>query len=281
MDPPSTQHTALLLYGVSFADSDARAVEAALPAGVCGAPVCLIQASGLGAAVSRVPVSVEGAAHRLDARASPLALPPAVLTVAAALAHGRVVEVLHRIGAVIPLRFGCLLHDEAAVAAMLQHRAEEFASMLHTVEGCVEMGLRILRTAHSLLPAAEGQQEASAAGDCGRGTAYLTARRRVYAAVERQHGTAAAITDSLRAQLAGHFVQFRVEAGALRLRGATPLESAYFLVTRASLGTFRCAFHELARRVELPLLLSGPWPPYNFVAPDYFFPPPQGPGAGA
>ena len=281
MDPASTRHTALLLHGIGFADSDARAVEAALPPGVCGAPVRLVQSSGLGAAVSPVPVSVERAAHRIDARTDPLALPPAVLTVEAALAHGRVVDVMHRAGALIPLRFGCFLHDEAAVAAMLEHRAEEFCRMLHTVEGCVEMGVRILGTAHSLLPPTDGQPLASAARDGGRGTAYLSARRGVYAAVERQHGDAAAITDSLRTQLGGLFVQFRVEAGASRQEGTTLLASTYFLVERASLGAFRSAFRALVRRVERPLLLSGPWPPYNFVGPDDVSPPAHAPTTGA
>ena len=45
------------------------------------------------------------------------------------------------------------------------------------------------------------------------------------------------------------------------------LVSLYFLVPRASVDEFR----ETARRIDLPsdmkLMVSGPWPPYNFAGP--------------
>jgi hypothetical protein len=48
------------------------------------------------------------------------------------------------------------------------------------------------------------------------------------------------------------------------------LVSLYFLVPKTVLGRFRRAFGELASNESARVMLTGPWPPYNFVLPDAF-----------
>ncbi|MDQ6749438.1 MAG: GvpL/GvpF family gas vesicle protein, partial [Actinomycetota bacterium] len=57
-------------------------------------------------------------------------------------AHERVVESLLDEGAVLPMRFGSVLPDDAAVQAMFSQRGEEFADGLQRVRGAVELGVR-------------------------------------------------------------------------------------------------------------------------------------------
>ena len=56
-------------------------------------------------------------------------------------------------------------------------------------------------------------------------------------------------------------VKSKTEAPSPRL----PLLSLYFLVDRAVVESFRQAFRRLSEAESARLLLSGPWPPYNFV----------------
>jgi hypothetical protein len=62
--------------------------------------------------------------------------------------------------------------------------------------------------------------------------------------------------------LYGSFVRHKVEFPS---SGRSRLLSLYFLVPRDSVGCFRRAARGLHRNESVKLLLSGPWPPYNFV----------------
>ena len=51
------------------------------------------------------------------------------------------------------------------------------------------------------------------------------------------------------------------------VRADQGFSSLYFLVKRGAVESFRQAFRRIERAESARLLLSGPWPPYNFVAP--------------
>lgn len=57
-------------------------------------------------------------------------------------AHERVVEGLMTDYAVLPMRFGSLLDDDAAVRALLSARAAELRAGLRHVAGAIELGVR-------------------------------------------------------------------------------------------------------------------------------------------
>jgi hypothetical protein len=91
--------------------------------------------------------------------------------------------------------------------------------------------------------------------------AYLMARQAHYAHQDRWTREYSQAADRYRAQFAGLFVRYKTEAPSPRL----PLLSLYFLVLRPTVASFRRAFRHLAETEPARLLLSGPWPPYNFV----------------
>ena len=182
-------------------------------------------------------------------------------------AYERVVNSYHRQGTVIPLRYGCVVSQETRVIELLDEYNPQYESLLQELEGCVEMGLRVLLPAAAPgIPA--GSREiagplplAPPAPPERLGLAYLTARKAHYAHQDRWTEEYRQVSDRCLAQLAGLFVKYKTEAPSSRL----PLLSLYFLIPRRAVETFRRAFRQLTETESARLLLSGPWPPYNFV----------------
>ena len=97
---------------------------------------------------------------------------------------------------------------------------------------------------------------------CSSGHAYLADRRKHYAVLDAAETEADATAVELRQALAGHCVKAAVE----RPRGSgAPLLSLHFLVQRERVPFFREAFQAAERDRPERMLLTGPWPPYNFV----------------
>ena len=90
---------------------------------------------------------------------------------------------------------------------------------------------------------------------------YLTARKAHYASQDRWTEEYRQAAERCREQLTGLYVKCKTEPPSPRL----PLLSLYFLVSRPALEPFRLAFRQLTESESARLMLSGPWPPYNFV----------------
>lgn len=169
--------------------------------------------------------------------------------------HEEVVEGLLRERAVLPVRFGTLLADEAALEELLRERHDRFVAGLARVAGRVELGLRVLWE-----PPAAPAAERPAGPESGRD--YLLRRAAAERAAQARRQEAEAQAGELHAGLA------RLAAASAQrvLPSERMLLSAAYLVDRAALGDFRAAVGELGdARPELRLLCTGPWPAYNFV----------------
>jgi hypothetical protein len=186
-------------------------------------------------------------------------------------AYERVVNSYHRQGTVIPMRYGCVVSQESQVIKLLEEHDPQYEGLLQELEGCVEMGLRVLLPAASLTgvtPGPEAGREvagppppAPTAQPERLGLAYLTARKAHYAHQDSWTKEYHQVANRCLVQFAGLSVKSKTEAPSPRL----PLLSLYFLVPRTVVGSFRRAFWQLSETESARLLLSGPWPPYNFV----------------
>jgi hypothetical protein len=224
---------------------------------------------------------------------------PLASTVERILAYEGVVEAFFAERTVVPMRFGSILASEAEVARHLEERASDLRAQLRDLSGCAEMGIRVLA-----LP--EGRAETGSAGRSrsqpppapGSGHAYLRARAQTFRQDDRldmaaSDGRAGDVVEQYRRALHGLFSRLQVEApmpvrlvvgmgGKFRVetRGegmsggpVSPEDAARrgvlsvsFLVPRGQVGAFRRAFEEMGQGPEMSRL-SGPWPPYSFVAP--------------
>lgn len=219
----------------------AKIPERDLPQGVEGSSVIVVWNNGLGAAVSKI---------------SPGALSP---TIPRLKAYQRVVEILQRNRTVIPMRYGCACETRAQVVQLLKDRGEEYRALLDKVGDCVEMGIRLLLPQ---APSAGLPGDAAGPGVRSSGRAYLEARRERYAAQNRAAAGQERLVEAITTRLGGLFTQRRNETFS-SYRGR--LASLYFLVPRNQVEAFRQAFRDLRVGDSAKLLLSGPWPPYNFV----------------
>ena len=170
----------------------------------------------------------------------------------AVMAFEAVVEwFLRRYRSVIPIRLGRVLTDEEAAARIVRERAPEYRRLVHELEDTVEVGIRVLPERDL------ERQDATSSGIAQSGAAWLEQRRQHYGRLERAVAHLDGVGMQLKAELADAFLRSREEARPGML-------SLYFLVPRPRAESFL----ERASRVKLPgvkVLVSGPWPPYNFV----------------
>lgn len=216
--------------------------------GVRNRPVWVLECGGLCAAVS-------------DAEPSPTGIPdcsPAQLD--ELLAYARAVEAFSRGETIVPMRYGCCLGTINEVRAWVAGRGPELRQLLGRLEGCVEMGVRIVPSRASTTPraAAGAALRAAALAPRNAGAAYLAARRNELALDDSIEHAA----QDARAGLCALARECVMETAA---PGQRPMVSLYFLVEKARLTALRAAFARIAAAADAAMLLSGPWPPYNFV----------------
>jgi hypothetical protein len=167
------------------------------------------------------------------------------------LAYAKVVEAFNRRETVVPMRYGCRFKGVAQVRAWVRSNAAHLCTLMRRVDGCVEMGVRAL-----LLEAAP-PASSLVRNTAPSGVAYLAARRAEL--MLARHGDR--VAQLVRDAMAGCLRECFEEMGRADRRS---IVSLYFLVERRRLGAFREAFGRIAS-ADASLMLSGPWPPYNFV----------------
>jgi hypothetical protein len=235
-----SRRTGLLIYCVGGASS-------AVPAGVRGVHGAQIQCIAQGELAALVsPV----------AELSRVETPEAVELVA----YERVIRSQHAVADVVPMRFGSVLPDDAAVRAHLDEQRAAYLRSLARVAGCVEMGVRALVSV-MYPPAAP---EPAANPPARSGVDYLKARQLRYSAESQLRDQCTALEQSLLSKVAPLCREHRVEIAPLR-SGVPTLCSVYFLVPREQVPAFRAALAPVTDGDPARATLSGPWPPFNFV----------------
>jgi hypothetical protein len=169
-------------------------------------------------------------------------------------AHENVVEALMDRSAVLPMRFGSLLPDEAAVYAMLRNQRAEFELVLAWVRGAVELGIRAV-----IEPEDVEVPDLIAAGRSGTpGTSYMLGR------LERQR-MGADVARRIHEPLAS---LARDSTSRLSAQGRPVLKASY-LVDLGMVDDFRTRVEELDEELrEATIVCTGPWPPYSFTSPE-------------
>lgn len=176
------------------------------------------------------------------------------------LDYERAVRSQHAVADVVPMRFGSVLSDEAAVRAHLEAQGPTYLRALARIAGCVEMGVRALL---SPLPSPAAAREAATQRPSS-GAEYLKARQQRYGAESQLREHCAEVEQLLLSRVASLCREHRAELSPPRA-GEPTLYSLYFLVPREQVPAFRAALSPLPAAAGARLTLSGPWPTYNFV----------------
>jgi hypothetical protein len=201
----------------------------------CPPGTCLLTAHGLAAAVSAV--------EETSSRPS----------VASLLAYERVVEAIHARQAVIPLRYGCVMENESAVLRLLEDHRQEYGAQLARLLGMTEMGIRVLWPARAGVPPVVPPSP---------GARYLASLRNRYNSATAFTGEEGQLADRIVGLLSGCSTEQRREVSSSSQRR---LLSLYFLTSKTAVERFRSKARKICPPSGAKVLLSGPWPPYNFA----------------
>jgi hypothetical protein len=201
----------------------------------------------------------------LGAVLSKLAEPDSPPDTSELLVYETVVESFYRHLTVIPMRYGCRVESPYEAIVLLKENHAAYGALLHELEGLAEMGIQVLLDN----PRAEAETDRLAVPpeyvpprSGVSGAAYLDAKKLHYLGTQRATRLQNAFVEKLCDSLYGSFVRHKVELPSSS-RGR--LLSLYFLVPRDSVEPFRRAARHHHANESHKLLLSGPWPPYNFV----------------
>lgn len=187
------------------------------------------------------------------------------------LDYHRTIEWIFGRVTVVPFRFGTLLEERADVERLLENRHEHYRAILRKLDGCAEIGIRAIveDDEHNQMDSGCTEARASVEGPT-QGILYLQRRKDRYGAeslLAEQNRNASA---KYVAAFEGMFKEFKSEISKLPNQdreNVSLLLSLNFLVPKDRLERFRLQFAALAAGGSSKLLLSGPWPPYNFVVP--------------
>jgi hypothetical protein len=232
----TASRVASYVYGVVRSD-----LAPSLGAGVAGAEVRLVRQRGLAALVSDVP-STGVRARRRDL-----------------LAHSDVLQSAFATGIVVPLRFGTVLVDDAAVATeLLGERYDELQSLLDALEGTAELSVRACYVEDEVL--AEIVRDDARVARLRSGSRDVALGEAVAAALAaRRERDASAILAQLEPLVRDLVIdESREPYDVLR---------ASFLVDRRQLPRFDQAIESVARDRAGAVLVRcvGPLPAHSFV----------------
>jgi hypothetical protein len=181
-----------------------------------------------------------------------------------ARAHQEVLDRALAAGPVVPLRLCTVFADESHVRAMLDRERDVLTEALARLRDRAEWGVKLI---------ADPDRVSEPAADAS-GRAYLERRSRERRAHEDAYRLAHEVGEEVHARLrqeATAATLLRPQSRELSGRSGEMVLNGAYLVDRAHVERFRAAAAELGERHRprgLVLEVTGPWPPYNFVAPE-------------
>ncbi len=221
--------------------------------GVCQTPGVLTGLEG---------ASLIGLAYQdIGAVVSPLTTGEAPLTEDNLWQHEAVVEALMASRTVLPMRFGTVLANEAAVQSALAARYADFVTSLKRVHGRVELGLWVLWDDRRPQTAdRRGVFRGRRSAVSGR--AYLLARLEE----DRQARARRLWAEALVAPLHTPLARLATESTRQVLAAPRSLLKAAYLIDRDRVAAFRREVEALsAANPTLRFFCTGPWPAYSFM----------------
>ncbi len=172
------------------------------------------------------------------------------------LGHQRVTEAILREHTLLPVAFGTVLTSEAQVHELLRTGHAALSRVLDTLEGKVELGVKVLYHREHLLQRLMLEDS-------------LLTRRPDESETEHARRMDAAVEDRARRDMHALMDGLRPRAAATREHppvGERMLLNAAFLVEREALESFEEKVRSLAARSNTyAFRFTGPWAPYSFV----------------
>jgi len=184
-----------------------------------------------------------------------------------ALPHEAVVEYVGRSGTVLPMKLFTLFRSDERALEHVAGQRKRIARLLERLAGREEWGIRLLLDEPRALERAAASARGEAKG--ASGTEFLLRKKKQrdlsLEVIERGGERASTLFDELSRRADGA----RRRPPPPGPAGRRILLDAAFLVRRGRVKQFQAAARKARAGLErdgYELTLTGPWPPYNFVA---------------
>ncbi|MFI5684277.1 GvpL/GvpF family gas vesicle protein [Streptomyces sp. NPDC051636] len=183
------------------------------------------------------------------------------------LAHQNVLAEAGAAGCVLPMRFGSVAPDDAAVTGVLAERADHYRERLRALDGKVEYNVKASHVEEAVLhrvmaesPELRALAEANRKAGGGSYDDKIRLGEMVAAAVKAKEAEDAAEVQRALAPVA--------DAVSVGPESTGWLVNVSFLVDRGSAEDFLAAVEQARKSLaHLELRINGPLPPYSFVEP--------------
>jgi hypothetical protein len=187
-----------------------------------------------------------------------------------AIEYAGVIEKLAHHSALLPVRFGSTMGSTEAIRNMLERNYSEILQNLQKVENKVEFGLKVLSDPEQLQTEMRDKSETSdilASEACAEGEfsvfrEYVNKKLREH----RLEELLLTYVDSVIAEIYGSLAKFNVVAKFTRMSTPATIIDGVFLLDKGQKELLIQTAGDFQKRYpELSFILTGPWPPYNFV----------------
>lgn len=185
-----------------------------------------------------------------------------------AIDFARVIEELSQSVTLLPIRFGTFLKSDEIVIQLLSNHYDSFLNNLQQVENKHEFGLKVLwnyeKGSEKIREASESE-EVKASDYFSKSTVhtnYLLEKIKKH----RLEDALLKHVEQLIEETCQHLEQLNPACKFQKMVTNSIILDAVFLVEKDKKNEFIQAIDALkGQKIDLNFLLTGPWPPYNFV----------------
>jgi len=253
--------TATYLYCLARADKAPALAKA--PAGVPGAdrPRAIEAGGGLWLVAADAPLDRYGE-KPIQAKLQDLDWVSSV-----ALPHEAVIEHVSKSATVVPMKLFTLFHSDERALEHIGKQRKRLDRLLERLDGREEWGVRMILDEVAALRTA--RTEAAATPKAKTGAAFLLRKKKEQDATKELLQHARTRADELFEELGAKSDDARRRPPPPGKAGERVLLDAAFLLPRRNVKTFQTAVRAQAKKLAqrgYQVVVTGPWPPYNFVA---------------
>jgi hypothetical protein len=185
-----------------------------------------------------------------------------------ATAHERIVEAAARAGATLPMKLFTLFASEERALAHVARARKPIDRALARVDGADEWGVRVVFDPARAAKAAEAKARATTRG-LGAGASFLVRKQKVRIAEEGALAGAHDEAESLFEEVSKVARDAKRKPIVQGNGGSRVVLDAVALVPKSAVRRLEATVKKASTRLGaagLEIVVTGPWPPYHFVA---------------
>jgi hypothetical protein len=187
-----------------------------------------------------------------------------------AVEYARIIEALAQQFTLLPMRFGSMMETNDAITKMMERNYLEIQQNLQKVDNKVEYGLKIFCDSGKLREKIKASYELNTQSSIKTTSQIINSIYRDYVdkklAEHRLEDLLLTFVDSVIAGITGSLNRLKAICKFRKMITETTIIDAVFLLDKKNERSLVHLIDDFKNQFnELDFVLTGPWPPYNFV----------------